>query len=139
MRGSLNKFLFLAKWYDIYKKMNVFFLSQSGGIYKIMKTIKFIFYEEQIPNWYGGNLRKLKSILFYSQPYMCNIQDRISYGIFNWWVDTGRFIWKWYWQIISFFIIFFIRFTSESLDHICVFCSSVSNTVSNIIIRGERF
>ena len=41
----------------------IFFLIQSGDIFRIMKTIKCVFYEEQIPNRYGGHLRKLKPVM----------------------------------------------------------------------------
>ena len=58
------------------------FLSQSGGIFRIMKTIKCVFYEETIPNRYGGHLRKLKPVMqekvgYHSRPFMHNIHDGI--------------------------------------------------------------
>ena len=73
MGGSLNKFLFWAKWY-------IFFKPKWRHIWN-NENHKVHFYEEQIPYRY---LLKLKPVMwekvgYHSRPYTRNIHDGISH------------------------------------------------------------
>ena len=78
-----------------------FYFEQNGTIYvknkcdfsaifiiKIIKTIKWVFYREQIPNRYGGpgqwqNFKPVvwEKVWYHSRSKMCKIHDGISHQI----------------------------------------------------------
>ena len=82
--GGLLKKIYFEQNGMIHVQNKWFFLSQSGGVFNIMNTIKLIFYEEQVQNQYGGHLRKLKPVMwekvgYHSRPYTRYIHDGISH------------------------------------------------------------